>query len=364
MKRLFFVILLSCSVISVSLNARSSQWESIEMTRLSILSFYKKYLSESSSIRELDSLARTFLTSDMYDKLDRMNRLADGDQLIRAQDTTPYASKSLRCRHLKDDWYEVSWRYFQKDSLVRIPLKIKYVGSKPYICDLIPEMCGYGVGDYKLFLHKHKASKQLFHSFLARLRKIEDLSILAFGDTIANCPNLYYPSFKPYLSNVLPKYCHPEKYFWQGGGYMQKKDVVWVFLQACFEDTLSISKKWFEENTIQKYIVALYTKDGKLLSHQCVGQRSNMSYLIIDNMQDNSFDILQFELKRAEIQHGVPKLIYNVHRKRLLIGKNKKLYLNFIDSYVQAKPLSHHFSGSLLDFTGFMEDFNKSGIIN
>ena len=87
MKRLFF-LLLSITLLQVAVYALPGN-KRVEMTKLAILSFYQSYLSESTDVRLCDSLVRSFLTSEMYVRLIRMNKLANTDQLTRSQDTTP-----------------------------------------------------------------------------------------------------------------------------------------------------------------------------------------------------------------------------------------------------------------------------------
>ncbi len=217
-KRLLFMLLAFFCVLAFA-NANSVNGKRVEMTRLAILSFYKAYLSENLDVRKGDSLARTFLTPEMYERLRQLNELTDFDHLIRAQDVTENAYRTLSCRHIKGNWYGVSWRFSSSDSLTFIPLKVRYVKSRPYICDVIPVWDNWGLSEKKLDVRKD--SKQHFEHFLSKLVAVKQVDILAFGDTIIE-PNLTDVAFQPYLTQISAQLNERKDCAWQGGGYMKK----------------------------------------------------------------------------------------------------------------------------------------------
>lgn len=354
MKRLF-ILLLSISLLQSTAYALP-MGKRVEMTKLAILSFYKSYLSESMDVRQCDSLARSFLTPEMYVRLNRMNRLADADQLTRSQDTTPTALETLSCRHIKGDWYEVSWRFSPKDSLTHIPLQIKYVKSKPYICYLIPEWGGKEVKEE--LLDAQWGSRRHFELFLSKLRKVDQISIQAFCDTII-APNMDYVSFSPYLSGLQPEPCAPESYIWQSGGYMRKGNVVCVFLQAHLSSYQDEYSKWFMERLQTQYFVAVFTKGGKLLRSQCIGKRDGMHRFSIDSANGTSFYVSQFILDDPSMVHDIKGADYTVQRCKVTIGFEGEIEMRQIAEYKQHIPDDELKQNPPLSFGDFLSKFRK-----
>lgn len=284
MKRLF-ILLLSISLLQVTVYALP-MGKRVEMTKLAILSFYKSYLSESMDVRQCDSLARSFLTPEMYVRLNRMNRLADADQLTRSQDTTPTALETLSCRHIKGDWYEVSWRFSPKDSLTHIPLKIKYVKTKPYICYLIPEWGGKNVeknlldavqrckvtigskgeiemrqiAEYKQHIPDDELKQNpplSFGDFLSKFRKWDKKE---FGDSLFVCSQEANSSLSSSLllelfpKNIICERCWPKDLCWTPCHYIETEHSFLCFM------VIDCSFPKGQELPYSNYVIALFDK--------------------------------------------------------------------------------------------------------
>lgn len=288
MKRLF-ILLLSISLLQATAYALP-MGKRVEMTKLAILSFYKSYLSESMDVRQCDSLARSFLTPEMYVRLNRMNRLADADQLTRSQDTTPTALETLSCRHIKGDWYEVSWRFSPKDSLTHIQLKIKYVKTKPYICYLIPEWGGKNVeknlldavqrckvtigskgeiemrqiAEYKQHIPDDELKQNpplSFGDFLSKFRKWDKKE---FGDSLFVCSQEANSSLSSSLllelfsKNIICERCWPKDLCWTPCHYIETEHSFLCFM------VIDCSFPKGQELPYSDYVIALFDKKGQL----------------------------------------------------------------------------------------------------
>ncbi len=354
-KRLLFMLLAFFCVLAFT-NANSVNGKRVEMTRLAILSFYKAYLSENLDVRKGDSLARTFLTPEMYERLRQLNELTDFDHLIRAQDVTENAYRTLSCRHIKGNWYGVSWRFSSSDSLTFIPLKVRYVKSRPYICDVIPVWDNWGLSEKKLDVRKD--SKQHFEHFLSKLVAVKQVDILAFGDTIIE-PNLTDVAFQPYLTQISAQLNKRKDCAWQGGGYMKKGDVVWVFLQAHLLDYNDGYSKWFMEPMLTKYFVATYTKDGKLLDSQCVGNSDGVYRFDVDGYNGKSFLVSQFVMDDPAMTHDYKGLDYTVQRSKVTINFKGEVKMKHQGGYKQHVPAKELASNPPLSFVDFLKNFRR-----
>jgi hypothetical protein len=92
-----------------------------------IKNFYIRYMEamEKSDTEMIDSLELHFLTPEMRAKKGRLVDVTGGNPLLRAQDVSDFGRQSLQCSHLEDDWYMVSYRWNEKDSVgIHIPLRI------------------------------------------------------------------------------------------------------------------------------------------------------------------------------------------------------------------------------------------------
>lgn len=144
---LFIAISLLASVPMAS--AQVSEGDDVARIEQDITKFYQQYLSDRTSLQGLDSLAKSFLTDGMYDRLHRAGSFVDCDILIRAQDGSEMASQTVSCRHLDGEWYEASWKFLWSDSMTYVPLRVirDKSSNKVKICYVVPEWGGREFGD-------------------------------------------------------------------------------------------------------------------------------------------------------------------------------------------------------------------------
>lgn len=169
-----------------------------------IREFYVEYMKAvDTRDHELeDRLFGDFLTPEMLEKKGRLTAATGADPLLRAQDVSDYGSRSLQCRHLKGDWYEVSYRWCEEDSVgFYIPLKVEVTDAgKARIMYITPECEGRKYGD------------GMFHIQAA---KVDDSSdALTFVETFYKAYTYPYVKMVPHLERELERlrkaYCTPE----------------------------------------------------------------------------------------------------------------------------------------------------------
>ena len=173
-----------------------------------------------------------------------------------------------------------------------------------------------------------------FPSFLLKLKEIEKIDIHAFGDRVIE-PNLSDESLKPYLFQLSARLNISNDSIWQGGGYMRKGDVICVFLQVHLLDYHDEYSKWFMESLLTKYVVATYTKEGKLLDCQCVGQGDGMYRFAIDGTKGDSFYVLQSVLDAPYMVHDYNGEDYMVRKSKVTIGSNGEIRTRQLSEYKQ-----------------------------
>lgn len=89
--------------------------------------FYVHYMEaiEEGDDEMTEMLVQRFLTKEMQAKMGRLVDVTGANPLLRAQDVSAFGKHNLRCRHLEDDWYMVSYQWGEVDSVgINIPLKI------------------------------------------------------------------------------------------------------------------------------------------------------------------------------------------------------------------------------------------------
>lgn len=202
------------------------------------------------------------------------------------------------------------------------------------------------------------AQANIFSSFLLKLKEIEQIDILAFGDTIID-PNLTDVAFLPYLSQISSQLSKRGDCAWQGGGYMKKGDVVWVFLQAHLLDYKAEYGKWFMEPMLTKYFVATYTKDGKLLDSQCVGNGDGIYRFTVDGYKGKSFSVSQFVLDDPAMTHDYKGLDYTVQRSKVTISSKGDVKMRHQGEYRQHVPAEELASKPPLSFVDFLKNFKR-----
>lgn len=197
-----------------------------------------------------------------------------------------------------------------------------------------------------------------FPSFLLRLREIGMVDIHAFGDTII-APNLADAAFEPYLSPISPQLSGRRDCAWQGGGYMKKGDVVCVFLQAHLLDYHDEHSDWFAEPLLTKYMVATYTKDGKLLDGQCLGNGNGMYRFSIDEARGDSFCVSQLVLDDPAMAHDYDGLDYTVQRSEVTISPKGEIRTRRLNEYRRHVPDEELCSNPPLAFEDFLKKFRR-----
>lgn len=133
---LFSLQLLSCAAPKAD-TAACEQW---------IVETYRKWMK--GEIKELAERKELF-TPEMWEKRGRLASVQGADPLIRAQDYSEYGLESLSCKHLADNWYEVSYAWSEEDEPIHIPVRINTQGGH-FRFDYITPSWGKWLGD-KLF---------------------------------------------------------------------------------------------------------------------------------------------------------------------------------------------------------------------
>lgn len=168
-----------------------------------IKNFYTQYMKtvETGSYEQECELKRDFLTPEMQKKLERLAFATGMDPLLRAQDVSDYGRQSLRCRHLKGGWYEVSYQWAENDTTgIHIPIRIKTdAKGKVRITYVTPYWGGDGYGD---------------HLFDIPATKIKDKADgIAFTETFFKAYAYPYVKMSPTLEQDLKQlrqtYCTP-----------------------------------------------------------------------------------------------------------------------------------------------------------
>lgn len=121
-KRMYLAVLLLISLFA--LRTRAQHAARAEQIRL----FYDRYMVyfEEWNNNKLFDLQSKFLTPEMLEKKGRLANATDSDPILRAQDVSEYGRKSLTCRHLEGDWYEVAYRWDAQDTTaIHIPVRVE-----------------------------------------------------------------------------------------------------------------------------------------------------------------------------------------------------------------------------------------------
>lgn len=113
--------------------------------------FYVHYMEaiEEGDDEMTEMLVQQFLTKEMQAKMGRLVNATGSNPLLRAQDVSAFGRQNLRCKHLEDEWYMVSYQWGEVDSVgINIPLKIvKDAKGQPRIGYVTPEYSGEGYGN-------------------------------------------------------------------------------------------------------------------------------------------------------------------------------------------------------------------------
>lgn len=99
-----------------------------------------------------EALCKKYLTEGLAAKIQRMINGSGGDPIIRSQDVSADAIKTLAVRAIEGDWYMVSYLWNEKDSttFTEIPLKAQNIDGKCKIVYITPVENGIQYGDRML----------------------------------------------------------------------------------------------------------------------------------------------------------------------------------------------------------------------
>jgi len=161
MKKHILNLLLTCCIPLCVCNAQpliKSATQNVEQNKeqeaiKTIEDFYKIYTNDKLDVKLQDSLKERYLTQRMIAKVARMRYETDADPIIRAQDFTPEAMKTLVVAHLNKNWYKVSYTstYNKESSSIEIPLRIVKIKGLYKIDYITPPWNNTAYGDGLLF---------------------------------------------------------------------------------------------------------------------------------------------------------------------------------------------------------------------
>ena len=138
------------AIVGVFLFAGMSFTQSLSNIK-QIKHFYVRYMKamEDGDDEMREALVQQFLTKEMQAKMGRLVDATGANPLLRTQDVSAFGRQSLQCKHLEDDWYMVSYRWSEMDSIgIHIPLKIvKDANGQPRIGYVTPEYTREGYGN-------------------------------------------------------------------------------------------------------------------------------------------------------------------------------------------------------------------------
>lgn len=115
-----------------------------------VKTFYKSYMMNVlNGDSNNESLCKMYLTEGLVAKTQRMINISGVDPVIRSQDVSSDAIKTLDVRKIADDWYMVSYLWNEKDNttLTEIPLKVKNINGKCKIAYITSIENGVQYGD-------------------------------------------------------------------------------------------------------------------------------------------------------------------------------------------------------------------------
>ena len=214
-----------------------------------------------------EKFLENLLTPEMKEKRARLACATDADPMIRAQDVTEHGIRSVQCRHLSGNWYEVSYRSYPQDSTTYIPLRIITDSLESIrIAYVTPDWGDRKYGDHWFDISEKKV--------------IDDQDGKTFVETFYKSYAHTYIKMKPDLEQGLKHlretYCIPvmqEKYNWSRKEVEQEDplfdpiignddfDVFWYnSLQVYPSETKGCFTVSYEYTMIQ---VTLQYKNGK-----------------------------------------------------------------------------------------------------
>lgn len=122
-------------------------------------SFYVSYSTNYLQEQDNNSLMRAHLTDGLIAKIERMKLAIQADPIIRAQDFSEEAIKTLQVKHLDKNWYMVSYSWTtNNDEWTNIPVRVNKINGHYMIDYITPEWNGSMYGDSLLWGYsKHQS---------------------------------------------------------------------------------------------------------------------------------------------------------------------------------------------------------------
>lgn len=132
--------------------ALTEELEAVKMIKDFYVSYTTNLLNDRDAVN--DALVRRCLTEALIAKVKRMTSATDADPIIRAQDFSQEAVRSLRVKHLDGNWYMVSYALPCGDEeFTYIPLRVIKLDGRYKIDYITPEWNNVMYGDSLLFKH-------------------------------------------------------------------------------------------------------------------------------------------------------------------------------------------------------------------
>ncbi|MBP6231586.1 MAG: DUF3828 domain-containing protein [Paludibacteraceae bacterium] len=165
MKTIFFLLVFSLSFCVCNGRptgkAMTSQGLQTEIPTIikTLKSFYVSYSTNYLQEQDNNSLLRAHLTEGLIAKIERMKLAIQADPIIRAQDFSEEAIKTLQVKHLDKNWYMVSYSWTtNNDKWTNIPVRVNKINGHYMIDYITPEWNGSMYGDSLLYVYpKHQS---------------------------------------------------------------------------------------------------------------------------------------------------------------------------------------------------------------
>lgn len=164
-----------------------------------------------------------------------------------------------------------------------------------------------------------------FSVFLSQLKEIDQVDILAFGDTVCPSSCLDVDKFHQFLPQSLSEQEKVAEHIWCGGGYQRKGKVVVAYLQVFFPDFPDGYSKWFVENTAVKYMIATYTLEGKLIDSRCVGMKGWLYSFSVSTVGNDILETEQQTLSSPLFYYEYTPILSHASRRSLSISSRGKI---------------------------------------
>lgn len=121
--------------------------------------FYTTYMRNILEGKDNSALCEAYLSKGLIEKLDRVGKATNMDQIIRAQDVSTDAIETLRVKELGNDWYMVTYSWYKEkpdwysgdNEPICIPLKAISKDGKCQIIYITPSWNRTMFGDHLLY---------------------------------------------------------------------------------------------------------------------------------------------------------------------------------------------------------------------